>query len=118
MQIVDDHHVNAPLERALVGAHVRLEWRRRVQRAIGPLDRDVDEREGVDRLRLAVFEDLEIFLLQIANDLALTIRDHDVDFDVVDLHLEGGLRRLWRRRLAGDQNRARREHQQRRFFYL
>jgi hypothetical protein len=43
--------------------------RRGVQRAVGTLDRNVDEREGIDRLRLPVFQHLEVFLLQFANDL-------------------------------------------------
>ncbi len=50
-----------------------------------------------NRLRLAVFEDLEVFLLQIADVVAARVGDEDVDLDVVDLHLEG--RRL-RRRMA------------------
>jgi hypothetical protein len=95
VEIVDDHHVDAAFERALVRADVGLERRRGVQRAVGTLDRDVDEREGIDRLRLAVFQDLEVFLLQFANDLALAIRDDNVDFDVIDG--EWWLRRLLRR---------------------
>ena len=39
------------------------------ERPLGPLDRDVDQREVGDRLRLAVLEDLEVVLLQVADEL-------------------------------------------------
>src|SRR6185369_15898095 len=120
VEIVDDHDVDTAFERALVRAYVGLERRRGVQRSVGTLDRNVDERKGIDRLRLPVFQHLEVFLLQFANDLTLAIGDDDVDFDVIDGHFEGGLRRLWcrRRRLPGGKHCARREHNQRRFFYM
>ena len=69
MQIVDDHDVDAAVERTLVGLHVRLDRRVREERPVGALDRDVDEREGVDRLRLPVLEHLKVFLLQIADEV-------------------------------------------------
>ena len=91
VQIVDHHHVDAAVERALVGLHVGLDRRRGEQRAVGALDRNVDEREGGDRLRLPVLEHLEVFLLQVADDVALPVGDDDVDLDVVDADLEGRL---------------------------
>ena len=33
----------------------------------------IDQGEGADRLALAVFEDLEVFLLQVADELALAV---------------------------------------------
>ena len=64
-------------------------------------------REHADGLGLPVLEDLEIFLLQVADVVPLPVGDDDVDFDVVDLHLEGGgLRRRGRGRLAGGQRRT------------
>ncbi len=66
------------------------------------VDRNVDQREVGDRLRLPVLEHLEVFLLQVADEVALTVGDDGVDLDVVDADLEG--RRLlaggWRRRAA------------------
>jgi hypothetical protein len=62
--------------------------------------RDVDHREGADRLRLPVLEHLEVFLLQIADVLALLVGDDDVDLDVVDRTLKVGCcgcGRRWRR---------------------
>ena len=59
---------------------------------------DFDRRELFDRLRLAVFEDLEIDFLQVADRLRLLVGDDDVDADEVDAAAERGpLRRLaWR----------------------
>ena len=45
----------------------------------------VDELERLDRLRLAVFGDFEVFLLQIVDGIALPIGDDDVDADEVDV---------------------------------
>ena len=84
MEIVDDHDVDAAVERLLVRPDVRLDRRRREQRAIGALDRNVDQRELGDRLRLAVLEHLEVLLLQVADDAPLPIGDDGVDLDVVD----------------------------------
>ena len=107
VQVVDHHHVDAPVERSLVRLHVGLDRGGGEQRPIGALDGNVHQRERADRLGLAVLEDLEIFLLQVADVGALLVGDDDVDLDVVDLHLEGrGLRRLGRGRLTGGQRRA------------
>ena len=46
---------------------------------------DVDELERLDRLRLPVFGDFEVFLLQIVDGIALPIGDDDVDADEVDV---------------------------------
>ena len=96
VQIVDHHDVDAAVERLLVRLHVGLDRRLGEERPIGALDRDVDHREGVDALRFSVLEHLEVFLLQVAHEVALAIGHHHVDLDVVDADLEG--RALWRRR--------------------
>ena len=44
-------------------------------------------------------KNLKIFLLQIADEVARPVGDERVDFDVIDLNLEGGL--LLRRRGCG-----------------
>ena len=51
-----------------------------------------DLRERRDVLRHAVLEDLEVVAAQVADEAALAIEDRGVDFDVVDLDLEGDLR--------------------------
>ena len=58
--------------------------------------RNVDQRERRDLLRLAVLEDLEVFGLQVGDELALLIEDARVDFDVVHFRAERD-RRLLRR---------------------
>ena len=45
---------------------------------------DVDHRERLDRLQLAVFLDPELVLLQVEDRVALPIGDDGVDADVVD----------------------------------
>src|SRR5262249_31706958 len=50
-----------------------------------------DELEGLDRLRLAVFGDLEIRLLQIGDVRAVLVGDDDVDANEVDARPEDGL---------------------------
>ena len=51
--------------------------------------------ENIDkRLRLAVFDDLEVVLRQVPDEVALRIGDDGVDLDVVDLDLEGDGGRL------------------------
>ena len=116
VQVVEQHDVDPAVERPRVRLHVGLDGLRSKERAIGSLDRDIDQREGADGLRLPVLEHLEVFLLQIADEPALLVRHERVDFDVVDLELEGrrlgslrGSRRLTRRRLSGRQRRPRQE---------
>src|SRR5207245_1788193 len=93
------------VERALVALDVGFNGELRAKRALKFFDRDVDEREGSDRLRPAVLEHLKIFLLEIADEVAGAVRDERIDLDVINLDLEGRLLRLRRggRRLSGDQ---------------
>ena len=94
MEIVDHHHVHAAIERPFVRPDVGLERSIRVQRPIRTLDRDVDLSERGHRLRLAVLENLKIVLLQILDEIAVPVGDHDVDLDVVNAQLERRLLRL------------------------
>jgi hypothetical protein len=114
VEIVDHHDVDTAVEGTLVRLHVRLDRFARIQRALVALDRHVDDRKGRDRLRFAVFEDLEISLLQIADEVPVAI-DHDgIDLDVIDPDLER--RRLQiggRRILAGDHHAPGDQHEQR-----
>ena len=75
------------------------------QRPIGALDRDVHHAEGGDGLRLAVLEHLEVFLLQVADELALLVGNDRVHLDVLDLRLEGRplCERFLRLSLSGQQ---------------
>src|SRR6185312_15700438 len=102
-------------ERTFVALHVGLDHPRGEQRLLAALDRNVDGDEVGDRLRLAVLEDLKVFLLEIADVVALRVRHEHVDFDVVDRDAERRrLRRLSlaRRLLAVDAGAAeKREHE-------
>ena len=63
---------------------------------------DVHQLEGLDRLRLAVFGDLEVFLPEIVDRVALLVGDDDVNADEVDVGTEcRSLLRLRRRRGLG-----------------
>ncbi len=101
VEVVEDHHVDATFERALVGLDIRLDRRLAVQRPVGPLDRDVHEREGRNGLRLPVLEDLKVVLRQVADEAALLVGDEGVHLDVFDLHLERGGLKVWGRSLCG-----------------
>ena len=107
VEIVDDEDVHAAVERPLVGPHVGLDRHRGAERLVVALDRNVDEREGRNRLRASVLEHLKVFLLQVAHEVALPIGHQRVDLDVLDLRFESGLLWRWRRRsLAGGERGA------------
>ena len=53
----------------------------------------LDQRERVDLLRPAVFEDLEVVARETRDEVALVVGDDDVDVDVVHLDLERDARR-------------------------
>jgi hypothetical protein len=119
VKFVEQHDVDAALERLRVGLDVGLDRRGGEERALAALDRNIDQRKGIHRLRLPVLEQLEIFLLQIADEAAVLIGDERVDLDVIDLDLEGRplrtlgtlrRRRGWSRGLAGSQHRASQDH--------
>ena len=63
---------------------------RRQREAGGRLARNLDEREHVDLLRLAVFEDVEIASREVADNISLGVSHAGVDVDVVDFNLKGG----------------------------
>ena len=66
--------------------------------------RDVDEREGADFLRLAVFEQLEIIFGEISDEVSALVGHHRVDVDEIHLNLKcrGGRGLLLR---SGEQRR-------------
>ena len=90
VRLVEHHHVDAAVEAA-------ARWSARRARSAAPRTAAARRaRPGCrratksrNRLRLAVFEDLEVFLLQIADVIAARVGDERVDLDVVDLDLEG-----------------------------
>ena len=47
-------------------------------------------RKPADDLRLAVVQELEVVLLQVAHRVPLSIAHHHPNLDEIDLHLEGG----------------------------
>ena len=62
-------------------------------------DGNLDGREHAERLRLPVFDNLKVVFRQIADEVALGIRDLGIDFDVVDVDFERQRRLRVRRRL-------------------
>ena len=66
----------------------------------GPLVGDVDAREELDRLRLAVLEDGEVLAREVPHRLSVAVGDDRVDLDVADLHREGDGGRVRSRRPA------------------
>ncbi len=99
MQVVEHDQVQTPVGCG-VALDVGLDRSGGKQRALGALDRNVDERERGDFLRPAVLEHLEIVEREIGDRVALGIGDHRVHLDVVHFDAEGQ-RRLIRRRLLG-----------------
>ena len=91
--VVEDDHVQTPGERLAVRLRVgRRPAGRRARTRSVLLDRDLDVREHVDLLRLAVFEHLEVVSREARDEVALLVGDDHVDVDVVDLDLEGDRR--------------------------
>ena len=102
MEIVDDHHVDAAVKRLPVALDVRFDRVGCAQGALRTLDRDVDDGEGRDRLRLAVLENLKIVLRETADELTAAIGHDRVDLDVLDIDPEGRRLRSGRRTLAAE----------------
>ena len=99
VQVVQNHDVDATVERPGVRLHVGLDSPGREQRAIGAFDRNVHHREGGDGLRLPVLGHLKFVFLQVADEIALLVGDNSIHLDVLDLSLEGGNLSGWVRRL-------------------
>ena len=117
VQVVEHEQVDAPLD-VVVGLHVRLDRPVGEERPLGALDRDVDQRERGDLLRLAVLEHLEVLGAQVGHQVALRVGDERVHFHVVHLDAEGdgrrlGARRLGRRLLRPQRDAAEGGHEQR-----
>ena len=97
--VVQNDKIETAVEHLLVDGDVGLDRRRagiQVQRLARPRIRNVNQAERLNFLRLAVLENLEIFLLQTADEIAVPVDDADVLFDVVHLHFEGDFRRRGR----------------------
>jgi hypothetical protein len=92
--VVEQQHVDAPLERPGVGAHVRHDRPRLVDEALEPLDRDDDLREERELLQDAVLVDVEVLAGQALDQVAALVGDDGVDLDVLDLGAEGDGRDL------------------------
>ena len=100
VEIVEHQDEHPAVEFLAVAADIGLDRLGLIERRIEFLDRDVDERDDRDRLRLAAFQNLEVVLGQAADEVALLVGDAGVDLDVVDLDLEGN-----RRLVAGGRGR-------------
>jgi hypothetical protein len=89
VETVHHEHVQPSFSNGGVRHDVGLDRRRSVQRPIGPLDWNVNEREQGDRGRPAVLADFEIVGGQAAHEGAGRVRDARVDLDEV----RGGAKR-------------------------
>ena len=96
LQVVEDQHEHPAVELLRVARHVGLDRGGREERRVRPLNRDVDQRHDRQVLLLAVLEDLEVILGQVADEAALRVGDDRVHLDVVDLGPERHRRRLLR----------------------
>ena len=74
---------------------------------------NVDMAKEFDRLRPAVFDDLELLFRQIGDRLALLIRDDHIDADDIDAGAKGGRATLRWRRATLRRRRILRAHQRR-----
>ena len=73
---------------------------------------DADMSKEIDRLRPAVFDDLEILPGQVGDRIAFVVVDDDVNANDVDTGAECRLRGgLWRRRILGAHQRGSGQHQ-------
>ena len=89
VDIVQHQHVDAPVERPRIRAHVCADGTTEHGEPIRALDRQLDVRKHFDLLRLSVLEDLEVLTRQAGDEVALLVGDDRVDVDVVHLDLKG-----------------------------
>ncbi len=88
--LIERDHIQ-PAFGLIVGLHIGLDGICREQRSLGSSARNVDETEGRDRLRSALFENLEIVSGQVGDHVAACVGDRGIDLDRLDLHAEGWL---------------------------
>ncbi len=93
VQVVQHQHVQPAGTGWRVGFDVGRNRPVRGQKPVLRDCRNIDVREHVNPLRLAVFEQLEIVPGQAADDVSLAIGDHRVHVDIAGFHLEGDWRR-------------------------
>ena len=91
IEVVQEDHVRAAVDAALVTLDIRLDRGGAGNRLAGRLDRNVHERERRNRLLLAVLEDLEVVLRQIPDEVALRVGHPHVHLDDLDLQPERGI---------------------------
>ena len=88
IEIVEHDDVDAPVEWLAIRSRVGRNRPALDDDLVRLLDGNFHERERIDFLRLAVFENREVVARQARHELALLVSDDDVDVDVVDLDLE------------------------------
>jgi hypothetical protein len=84
VQIVQDDDIDAPGRGVAIGAHVGGNGAAKDSESIGPLDRQLDVRERLNLLRLAVLEHFEVVSRQARHELTLRVDNRDIDVDRVD----------------------------------
>jgi hypothetical protein len=94
VDVVQQQDVQASLGPAHVRLHVGVDVLRLEERPFRSHDWNVDQGKRRHGLGLPVFEDLEVLLLEIADERALPVKDDGVHFDVVHLGAEGNRRHL------------------------
>ena len=96
MVVVEEDREQAHVVARRLGLLVEVvaDFLRRLLDRVGGAAVELDQLEGVDLLRLVVFEDVEVRRLQIRDRVAVLVRDDDVDADVVDAGAEDGRRLL------------------------
>jgi hypothetical protein len=90
VEVVDDHHIHAAVERGRVAPYVWLEGGLGIEKPVGAVDVNIDEGERRDGLGLTVFEDFEVVLCQIADEMPVVVRDRGVHLDILDADAERG----------------------------
>ena len=98
MQVIEHEHVETTVKAARGRPDVRFDWLCRERRRQGTFNGQVHQREDRRRLRLAVFEYLEIVLGQVSDQIPALVSDDRVDFDKIDVGLE---RHSWLRGACG-----------------
>ena len=88
VEIVEHDHVDPSVERLAIGSRIGRDCPALDDELLRLVKGNVDERERIDLLRLAVFEHREVVARQSGDEPALLVGDDDVHVDVVDVDLK------------------------------
>ena len=106
IQIVEHDDVDTPRFDVAVRTDIGRDRAAAERKRLSRLPWKLDIGERLNRLRLAVFEHLEVFGGEAGNEIALCVFDRHVDVDDVDADFEGGLLgKSWRDQAGCDEQR-------------